>query len=569
MIPKITEGSGGSYGLIKYLYGPGDANEHTDQHMVASWNGFAPDPGPHATREALMKLARQLDLPVKALPREQRPKTTIWHCSVRAAHDDRHLTDDEWADVARRIVNAAGVAPDGDTKACRWVAVRHAPDHIHIAATLVRQDGRTARRNFDRKAVQTEARAIEKAYGLRELHAGDGTAAKRATSAERWKANRRGLERPARDQLRDSVRQALAGSATEDEFFGRLADQGVRVNRRTAPSGDVIGFSVALPGDRNRDGQPIWFSGSKLAPDLSLPRIRKRLSASDLSAEPTTGPAQRSGPAKARRAGTTATARALRALDHGDDTTVADQLVGVGEVLDALAQTTAANTRTELQEAARAFERATRSHIRASNTHNRALRKVARDLVYSGSALGKGEDGATTAMIIDILITSVAVAAHWHAARGHAQQAASARQTATHLRAAYRAAAGAPLTTMRQHGQHLPSATRRDAARTLHAVLPGHAARIQAEPNWPALAATLTEAQQAGHNPTALLHTAVEERELDTADSLSDVLIWRLRRHANLPATPTTAARHPTQSPQPPTTATGVPLPGQSPTRRR
>jgi hypothetical protein len=37
---------------------------------------------------------------------------------------------------------------------------------------------------------------------------------------------------------------------------------------------------------------------------------------------------------------------------------------------------------------------------------------------------------------------------------------------------------------------------------------------------WPALAATLTEAHQAGHDGTALLHRAVDERALDTADSL-------------------------------------------------
>ncbi|MFF7159455.1 relaxase/mobilization nuclease domain-containing protein [Streptomyces sp. NPDC008139] len=229
MIPKITTGTGGTYGLITYLYGPGKANEHTGQHMVASWNGFAPDPGPTAGREAVSKLARQLDLPVKSLPREQRPKTTIWHCSVRTAADDRYLSDDEWAAVARRMVHAAGIAPEGDAKACRWVAVRHAPDHIHIAATLVREDGRTARRNFDKRAVQAESRAIEKDYGLRELHPGDGTAAQRASSAERRKADRRGLESPARDQLRDAVRRALAGASTEEEFFHRLTAQGVRI----------------------------------------------------------------------------------------------------------------------------------------------------------------------------------------------------------------------------------------------------------------------------------------------------------------------------------------------------
>nr|WSX78557.1 relaxase/mobilization nuclease domain-containing protein [Streptomyces sp. NBC_00899] len=563
MIPKITTGTGGTYGLITYLYGPGKANEHTDQHMVASWNGFAPDPGPTAGREAVSKLARQLDLPVKSLPRDRRPKTTIWHCSVRTATDDRQLTDDEWAAVARRIVHAAGVAPEGDAKACHWVAVRHAPDHIHIAATLVREDGRTARRNFDKRAVQAEARAIEKDYGLRELHPGDGTAAQRATSAERRKADRRGLDRPARDQLRDAVRSALAGAATEEEFFRRLTEQGVRTTKRVAPSGDVTGFTIALPGDRNRDGKPIWFSGSKLAPDLSLPRIRKRLASTAPSSEGITDPA------RARRTGTKATADALRSLDQTDDESAADHLIGIGEVLDALAQTSQATTRTQLQAAARTFERATRSHIQAANTHNKALRKAARDLIQSGPALGKGEDGAAAAMLLSVLITAAVMAAHWHAARGHAQQAAAARKTATDLRAAYQAAATAPLTTMRVTGQTLPAPARHQAAATVQAVLPDQAARIQSEPNWPALAATLTEAAQAGHDPVALLHRAVDNRELTTADSLTDVLLWRLRHKANLPAAPPSVPppRHPapTPRPAPPT----PPPPTQAPGRRR
>jgi hypothetical protein len=529
--------------------------------MVASWNGFAPDPGPTADREAITKLARQLDLPVKSLPRGQRPKTTIWHCSVRTAADDRPLTDAEWATVARRIMHAAGIAPEDDAKACRWVAVRHAPDHIHIAATLVREDGRTARRNFDKRAVQNEARAIEKDYGLRELHPGDGTAAKRATSAERHKADRRGLDRPARDQLRDAVRRALAGAATEEEFFHRLTAQGVRNTKRVAPSGDVTGFTVALPGDRNRDGKPIWFSGSKLAPDLSLPRIRERLAAGDPASPGITDPV------RARRTGTAAATDALRSLAQDDDGSAADHFIDIGEVLDALAQTSAAPTRTELQAAARTFERATRSHVQAANTHNQALRRAARDLVQSGPAFGKGEDGAATAMLVSVLITAAVMAAHWHAARGHAQQAAAAHETATHLRTAYQAAATAPLTTLRATGQTLPAPARHQAAAAVQVVLPDEAARIQAEPHWPALAATITEAAQAGHDPVTLLHRAVDNRELTTADSLTDVLLWRLRHEADLPASSTHPS--PRQLATPPLASPTPPLPAHTPTPRR
>ncbi|GAA1892329.1 relaxase/mobilization nuclease domain-containing protein [Streptantibioticus ferralitis] len=557
MIPKISEGSGGTYRLIKYLYGPGDANEHTGQHMVASWNGFAPDPGFNATREALTKLANQLDLPVKALAREQRPKTTVWHCSVRADPGDRHLTDTEWADIARRMVAAAGIAPEGDTKACRWVAVRHAPDHIHIAATLVRQDGRTARRNFDRKAVQAEARAIEKDYGLRQLNPGDGTAAKRLTSAEHFKAQRTGRERTARETLREAVRQAVAGAATEEEFFARLRQAGVRVEKRIAPSGDTLGYKVALPGDRNRDNQPVWFSGSKLAPDLSLPKIRKRLSASNIDEPPTAD----TRPEQALRQATHTVEAALAALDGADDERASAQLTDTGEILDALAQSTAGPARTELQQAARAFERATRSHILAAEADQRALRKAAREILYAGPAFGRGEDGAATAMIIDVLLLLAVAATRWHSARGHTQQATASRQAAQHLRAAYRVASAEPMDRMREHAQRLPKPTRDRHLRTIQAVLPEHSRRMQDEPGREALTATLDQAERAGHDPAALLKQAAAMRELDTADNLNDVLTWRMHRLGNLAI--------PAKSPQPPANRQTAPATPTAPVSTR
>jgi hypothetical protein len=45
MVPKIRRGSR-THGLLVYLYGPGKRDEHTDPHLVGSWDGFAPDPRP-------------------------------------------------------------------------------------------------------------------------------------------------------------------------------------------------------------------------------------------------------------------------------------------------------------------------------------------------------------------------------------------------------------------------------------------------------------------------------------------------------------------------------------------
>src|SRR5689334_16401096 len=55
--------------------------------------------------------------------------------------EDRVLPDAEWAQVASAIMHRTGLAPQGDDLGVRWVAVRHAADHIHIVATLARQDG--------------------------------------------------------------------------------------------------------------------------------------------------------------------------------------------------------------------------------------------------------------------------------------------------------------------------------------------------------------------------------------------------------------------------------------------
>lgn len=420
MIPKIRYGTGGTYGLVRYLFGPGKRDEHIDQHLVASWNDYAPDPGRNP-RHTIAQRTAQLDQPVKALG-DRAPEKTFWHCSVRADPADRHLDDNDWAAITRRIVRAVGIALEGDTAACRWVAVRHAADHIHIAATLVRQDGRRADLTFDKRKAQAEARQVEKDYGLRQLNPGDGTAAKNPTSQERFKAERAGRTETPRETLREAVRQALAGAATEAEFFTRLRDKGLRIKPTLGSSGDVLSYAVALPGDRNAAGEPIWFAGSTLAADLSLPRIQRRLADGtadqDLSARSAAARLDWSAPARERRTATGVAERATALLDGGDDE-AAGQFTGMGELLDAIAQTSPGATRAELAAAARSFERATRSHTRAEHADNRAMRSAARSIIQAGGALGRGEDGGTTAMLLSTLVLAAIAAARWHPARGH------------------------------------------------------------------------------------------------------------------------------------------------------
>ncbi|MEU6230552.1 relaxase/mobilization nuclease domain-containing protein [Streptomyces sp. NPDC047042] len=539
MIPSVNKSGSRTIGLLAYLYGPGKAEEHIDPHLVASFDGMSPDPGrdPHATLKDLQLL---LDQPVMALPQHARPAKHVWHTSVRATADDRVLSDEEWGEIARRIVTATGIDPGDGQPGCRWAAVRHADDHIHIVATLVCEDGSRPDDFRSGKRAQAECRLIERALGLHQVEPGDGTAAQRPTSAERHKAERQGRQRTAREELRETVRRAVAGATSEEEFFDRLAAAGLLIRKRAAPSGDLLGYKVALPDDRNKDDEPVFYPGARLAPDLSLPRIRERWSTGrhDQDAVPA-GPKERTapgGPSAARRRTASAAWQAVLVIEHGDDAVAAAHIASAGEILDALAKTSAAHTRAQLREAAFVFERASRSHVRAERGHDRALRQAARDLVRSGPALGRGEDGATTAMAIDMLFFLITAAAHWHAKKGHAQQAAAAHQAAEHLRAAYQLAATQPLGALYQRGRHLGRPLLQRQTTVLREALPELAEQILAEPGWYALAATLTDAEAAGHDPAALLADATARRELGTAKSVSDVLVWRLRRAAGLPA---------------------------------
>ncbi|MYV51988.1 mobilization protein, partial [Streptomyces sp. SID3212] len=263
-------------GLLEYLFGPGDHDEHVDPHLVAAWDPDLPCPARAPARITLAGLALLLDAPAEAL-RGPRPSEPVWHVSVRNAPGDRVLSDAEWARVAAEMVHAAGVAPRGDEYACRWVAVRHAPDHIHILATLARQDGRHPRLRGDIPAMHTAARRFETLWGLEAMSPLDGTARRRPATGEAEKAARRGLTETARESLQRTVRETAALAHDDTDFLNRLRDAGLRVRERHDEGGALVGYAVALPGDRADAGsRPVWFSGRTLAYDLSLPRVRER-----------------------------------------------------------------------------------------------------------------------------------------------------------------------------------------------------------------------------------------------------------------------------------------------------
>ena len=530
-----------------------------------------PDPG-RDENATLTELARHLDEPVRLRNSEfGKPVTDhVWHCPVRAAPEDRYLSDAEWAEIAHRIVHAAGIAPDGDDLACRWIAVRHADDHIHILATTVREDGRRPKLHDSGIRVGDECREIEKDYGLRRLNTGDGTGTRRPTQAEMHKADRLGWEQTSREWLQDRIRAAIPHATNAEELLAYLEADGIAVKPRRGPSGDLLGYAVGRPGDLNKDGEQIFHPGGKIAPDLSLPKLKARLEASQPEEHPT---ARRNRPSTPWQQATDA----LDTLhtDLADDARTAQaHITALGELIEATAQKAPADLRAELQAASKAFARAQRSQIRAEDRAAHALRTAARDIVHTAT----GPDGSALAALLAALVWAAILAGRWHEAKNHAHQADAARQAVQHLQTAADQAL-APTLAELAHRQPQEE-TRRTLASDVRAAVPDHAERILADPGWPALATVLADAEARGHKPHQLLKEAAAQRELTTARQPARVLITRIQHTSRNPIPnrraeaarlrTTTAALHPSLGPNfsQPAVATTAPAEQQRRPRR-
>jgi hypothetical protein len=278
VIGKVVRGQNTAR-LLYYLYGPGRANEHTDPHLVAGFGDpgeLEPERRPDGSRD-FRRLAGLLAQPLALLTGPGYDKL-VWHCSIRAAPEDRMLSDAEWARVAAGVMARTGLAPEGDEFGVRWVAVRHAPDHIHIVATLARLDGIRPNVWNDFYRLREACQEAERWFGLRSTAPADRTAARRATRAETEQAARRGWAEPPRAVLLRAVSAAAGGAGTEQQFFARLDAVGILVRKRysTASPGQVTGYAVGLPHHTGKDGGVIWYGGGKLTADLTLPKLRAR-----------------------------------------------------------------------------------------------------------------------------------------------------------------------------------------------------------------------------------------------------------------------------------------------------
>ncbi|MDQ1178551.1 relaxase/mobilization nuclease domain-containing protein [Rhodococcus sp. SORGH_AS_0301] len=311
MIPNITRGAKMT-GLVSYLAGPGRSNEHENPHIVAGHESVVLGaPSGELSHSDAIELAHEIDTArvvfgtevsytnrqkMNAAIDDGTPRSValadatsdrnVWHCSLSLNPDEGELSDEKWGAIAADFMREMSFDdPESPRPSARWVAIRHGKttaggDHIHIAASAVREDGTKVDTFNDFKRAQAACTTLERTHGLVVLTSRENERGTRGIKpAEAARATRAGAPETSRALLERTVRACATASKTEAEFVRRLRAQKVLVRPRndTGTTGTVVGYSVATTptaAERAAGTNPVWYGGGRLAKDLTLPRLR-------------------------------------------------------------------------------------------------------------------------------------------------------------------------------------------------------------------------------------------------------------------------------------------------------
>jgi len=265
VIAKVRKGQSFG-GLLRYLYGPGREEAHSDPHMVGGNLALADRP---------RLIADELRQVAAGNERVQRP---VFHVSLRLP-DHEQLSDEQWRQVGERFVVQMGFV-DADAEA-PWAIIRHdgqAGRHAHIVASRVREDGSCVDDRHDYRRAHAACRVIEAEHGLTVVVPSVDRLAS-VSRGERDSAQRRGVQ-PERARLRQAIEQARDSSdGTRADFEARAAAGGVLLRANQASTGRMNGYSVSLQGWQDAQGEQVWLTASKVHKTLSWSRLGPDLSA--------------------------------------------------------------------------------------------------------------------------------------------------------------------------------------------------------------------------------------------------------------------------------------------------
>ena len=264
-------------GLVKYLFGPGRAEEHTNQRIVAAsdptWLGTVqPD------SKTLAQLIAEMDEPVVAHG-DSTKAGYVYHMVVSIPAADGQLSDVRWRQTAQRFADKLGFDDQ-----VHWIAINHGPstngnDHIHFVANLIRDDGRAQKLAFDRMRRREACIELEEEFGLTATSpAGLGEASSLSRhEVEQLRAGAvANVSDLAQHRVATIVRAVAAGARSEPEFVERLRGQGlvVRSRQEKGQPGVITGYSVAARGGGH--DRLVWYGGGRLGKHLRLPALRTK-----------------------------------------------------------------------------------------------------------------------------------------------------------------------------------------------------------------------------------------------------------------------------------------------------
>jgi hypothetical protein len=194
-----------------------------------------------------------------------------------------------------------------------------------------------------------------------------------------------------------------------------------------------------MPGDTGKDGNPVWYSGGKLAADLSWPKLTQRwIQARHQPDIRLTGTERSALWEYAARTAADATARIRYCTATGNPAAAAD---AASAASDALHVTAAALGSRTLRRAADDYDRAARQphgRVPAPTPAGNQLRHAAR--IIAAYAYLTGDRTLAPVVLLVRLAALAEAVAELRQAQQHAAQAAAALRAAQHLRAATRPA---------------------------------------------------------------------------------------------------------------------------------
>lgn len=272
MIVKIAARGSDPGGLVRYMFGKGHHNEHTNQRTVAGTAHH--HTGPY-DRLSIKQISADLRAYSQANPHVQigAENKHVWQCSLSLSAQEGELPDATWQGIAQDYMKGMGFE-DPNKYPVRWTAINHGLSsegnpHIHIVMSLIREDGSRVNIHNDAQRSSKVVQQLEQKYNLNKVQ-GRGSGAQPITykGGEKGKAqdNSHEIERV---ELERKIRSLATASATEAEFVRRARKAGLEIRPRV-DGNHVTGYSAGIP------GSGVHFAGGKIARDLTLPRLRQR-----------------------------------------------------------------------------------------------------------------------------------------------------------------------------------------------------------------------------------------------------------------------------------------------------